>query len=76
MPPRPSSQGAPAAPKPAEDIHRDAIWSELATVWARPAPALLIGLGRRRAGKSWVLARFARAVNGIYYQDERRAAHP
>jgi len=72
MPPRPSSQSAPAAPKPAEVINRDAIWSELASVRARPEPALLIGLGRRRAGKSWVLARFARAVDGIYYQATKR----
>ena len=39
---------------------------------SRPDPALLFGVDRRRAGKSWVLARFARAVEGIYYQATRR----
>lgn len=45
---------------------------ELTSAWTRPEPALLMGLGRRRAGKSYVLARFAKAVGGIYYQATKR----
>lgn len=59
-------------PKPDDIVDRDDVWNQLADVWARPEPALLFGLGRRRAGKSWVLARFARAVGGIYYQATKR----
>lgn len=59
-------------PKPPDIVDRDAVWAELTDAWIRPEPALLIGLGRRRAGKSYVLARFAKAVGGIYYQATRR----
>lgn len=58
--------------KPADVIDRDAIWAELVDAWMRPEPALLMGLGRRRAGKSYVLARFAKAVGGVYYQATKR----
>lgn len=58
--------------KPAEVADRDTTWRELATIWQRPAPDLAICLGRRRAGKSWLLSRFARAVGGIYYQATER----
>lgn len=70
--PRPTLTRAATVPKPADVVDRDDVWAELAQVWARRDPALLIGLGRRRAGKSWVLARFARTVHGIYYQATRR----
>ena len=59
-------------PKPPEIVDRESVWAELSAAWARPEPALLIGFGRRRAGKSYVLTRFARAVGGIYYQATRR----
>lgn len=72
MPTRAAPQRPPAVPKPADVIDRDAVWAELSSAWTRPEPALLMGLGRRRAGKSWVLARFARAVDGIYYQATKR----
>jgi len=67
MPRRP-----PSPPKPADIVDRDPLWAELVDAWTRPEPALLVGLGRRRAGKSYVLARFARAVGGVYYQATRR----
>ncbi|MBU6365612.1 MAG: ATP-binding protein [Gemmatimonadetes bacterium] len=62
----------PSIPKPPEVVDRDAVWGALSDMWHRPEAALLMGLGRRRAGKSWVLARFARAVHGIYYQATKR----
>jgi uncharacterized protein len=71
MPPH-SLPTSPGVPKPADVIDRDLAWSELSNAWGRPEPALLMGIGRRRAGKSWVLARFARAVDGIYYQATQR----
>lgn len=67
-----SSQSVTTIPKPAEVVDRDVVWNELSEVWGRPEAALLIGRGRRRAGKSWVLARFAQAVHGIYYQATQR----
>jgi uncharacterized protein len=63
---------ADAVPKPADIVDRDAVWSELSEMWSRAEPALLFGIGLRRAGKSWVLARFANAVRGIYYQATKR----
>lgn len=59
-------------PKPDDVIDRDAVWSALVDAWASNRPELLMGLGRRRAGKSWVLARFSHAVRGIYYQATKR----
>ncbi|MCO4098665.1 MAG: hypothetical protein HEQ38_04510 [Gemmatimonas sp.] len=44
------------------------VWADLARAWDSAQPELLIGLGRRRAGKSFVLARFSEAVGGVYYQ--------
>lgn len=67
-----TSRNTGLVPKPADVIDRDAVWEELSAVYVRPDSALLFGVGRRRAGKSWVLARFARAVDGIYYQATRR----
>ena len=67
-----SPQLPPSVPKPADVVDRDHVWQQLCDAWARPEPALLLGLGRRRAGKSWVLARFARAVDGVYYQATKR----
>ncbi len=61
-----------ALAKPADIVDRDLIWQTLFDAWNSAEPELLLGLGRRRAGKSWVLARFARSVGGIYYQATRR----
>ncbi len=69
---RPAQLGTEPADKPDDVIDRDSLWAELSSAWRRPQPALLFGIGRRRAGKSWVLARFARAVTGIYYQATKR----
>lgn len=59
-------------PKPSDIIDRDAEWASLSTMWARPRPDLAFVVGRRRVGKSYVLARFARAVGGIYFQATRQ----
>jgi uncharacterized protein len=58
--------------KPAEIIDRDDEWAELQKVWRRRGSELVFVLGRRRAGKSFLLARFAGAVQGLYYQATRR----
>ncbi len=68
----PRPKGAAHLQKPADVVDRDAVWAELVDAWTRPEPALLIGLGRRRAGKSYVLARFAKSVGGVYYQATKR----
>lgn len=62
----------PDQKKPADIVDRDAPWQELNEIWNRSAPDLIFGVGRRRAGKSWVLARFAKSVGGIYYQATNR----
>jgi len=61
-----------ALAKPADIVDRDLVWQTLVDGWNSSEPELLLGLGRRRAGKSWVLARFARSVGGIYYQATKR----
>ncbi|MEP7002141.1 MAG: ATP-binding protein [bacterium] len=61
-----------AFPKPDQIVNRDQQWAELTALWEHAKPRLVFGLGRRRAGKSWVLARFAKAVGGIYYQATNR----
>ena len=58
--------------KPADVIDREAEWTALQDLWARPRPDLAFVVGRRRVGKSHVLSRFARAVGGVYYQATRR----
>jgi AAA+ ATPase superfamily predicted ATPase len=58
--------------KPAAIRDREAEWEELTRIWGRPSPELAFVLGRRRVGKSYLLARFARSVGGIYYQATRR----
>ncbi|MEM1126783.1 MAG: ATP-binding protein [Bacteroidota bacterium] len=59
-------------PKPADLIDREAEWEALATLWGSDRPELAFVVGRRRIGKSYVLARFAQAVGGLYYQATRR----
>lgn len=58
--------------RPAEIVDRDTEWEALRAAWESPRPELVLALGRRRAGKSFVLSRFARAVKGIYFQASRR----
>jgi uncharacterized protein len=58
--------------KPAAILNRTEEWAELTRVWERPRPDLVFVLGRRRAGKSYLLGRFAREVGGIYYQATKR----
>ncbi len=70
MPP----ENTPGIAKPDDIVDRDDAWRILVDEWQRAAPALLFGIGRRRAGKSWVLSRFARVVDGVYYQATRRTA--
>lgn len=72
MGPKPTTGPGVDLEKPADVIDREAIWTELVEAWTRTEPALLMGLGRRRAGKSYVLARFAKAVGGVYYQATKR----
>ena len=58
--------------KPLELLDRDREWSRLAEAVRAPGPGLLLVLGRRRAGKSYLLTRFARATGGAYYQATRK----
>lgn len=64
----------PANPfdKPSELLDRDREWARLAEAVSAPGPGLLLILGRRRAGKSYLLTRFARAAGGAYYQATRK----
>ncbi|MBR9989075.1 MAG: ATP-binding protein [Gemmatimonadetes bacterium] len=58
--------------KPVDVADRGREWAELVRLWERARPDLVFVLGRRRAGKSHLLARFARDTGGIYYQSTRR----
>ena len=58
--------------KPPELLDRDREWSRLAEAVRARGPGLLLVLGRRRAGKSYLLTRFARATGGAYYQATRK----
>lgn len=62
----------PEMNKPESILDRNAEWAELARLWQRPRPDFVFVLGRRRAGKSYLLGRFAREVGGIYYQATKR----
>ena len=57
---------------PDDLLDRTVEWEELIRVWQRPRPELVFVTGRRRAGKSHLLVRFARATGGIYYQATKR----
>ncbi len=59
-------------PKPAELLDRDAEWARLSEVAESDNPELCIVLGRRRAGKSYLLTRFAAAHRGLYYQATKK----
>lgn len=59
-------------PKPRFLLDRDAEWAALTEAWNSDRAELIFVIGRRRVGKSFLLAPFAKAVNGIYYQATRR----
>lgn len=53
-------------------LDRDREWRTLDDLWQKPKPQLVFVVGRRRAGKSFLLTRFAQQVGGIYFQATRR----
>lgn len=55
-------------------IARDQEWASLQHEWEAARPALAFVLGRRRAGKSFLLSRFVKAHRGIYYQATKQTA--
>ena len=59
-------------PRPPELLDREREWRELDRAWTSGRPELALVLGRRRAGKSFLLARYARSRRGLYYQATRR----
>ncbi|HET7232202.1 MAG TPA: ATP-binding protein [Longimicrobium sp.] len=59
-------------PKPEDLFDREREWRCLEDLWAKRTPQLVFAVGRRRAGKSFLLTRFAQQVGGIYYQATRR----
>ena len=58
--------------KPTDLLNRDGEWTRLEEVTGSDAPELCIVLGRRRAGKTYLLTRFADACRGIYYQATKK----
>jgi uncharacterized protein len=58
--------------KPRDVLDRDDDWAELVSCLESDGPELYIVTGRRRAGKSYLLTRFAAAAKGIYYQATKR----
>jgi len=58
--------------RPPELFDREAEWRTLQRMWGRAKPELAFVVGRRRAGKSYLLTRFTQQVEGIYYQATRR----
>ncbi|MEM7786880.1 MAG: ATP-binding protein [Bacteroidota bacterium] len=59
-------------PKPSDVLDRDREWSTLARAVEEPGPGLVLVVGRRRAGKSFLLTRFARVTGGLYVQATRK----
>ncbi|HEX8829801.1 MAG TPA: hypothetical protein VF705_01460, partial [Longimicrobium sp.] len=59
-------------PKPQDLFDREREWRCLDDMWRKPKPQLVFVVGRRRAGKSFLLTRFTQQVGGIYYQATRR----
>ncbi len=59
--------------KPPEILDRSREWALLCELWERKGPQLAFAVGRRRIGKSFVLSRFAKSVDGVYYQATKRA---
>ena len=62
----------PHPPKPADVVDRAREWEALSRLWTSTRPELAFVLGRRRVGKSYLLAQFAQGVHGLYYQATRR----
>jgi uncharacterized protein len=62
----------PEYPRPADLLDRDRDWARLVEAFRAPGPGLLLVIGRRRAGKSYLLTRFAHATGGAYYQATRK----
>jgi AAA+ ATPase superfamily predicted ATPase len=58
--------------RPPDLLDREREWRELDRAWTSGRPELALVLGRRRAGKSFLLARYARTRRGLYYQATRR----
>lgn len=56
--------------KPDDLFDRDPEWEHLRRFVSQPGPGIHLGIvrGRRRQGKSYLLRRLTRAVDGIYYQ--------
>jgi AAA+ ATPase superfamily predicted ATPase len=63
---------ARAPRKPPIIIDREREWKELTSLCRSNRPELIFVLGRRRAGKSFVLSKFASAMQGLYYQASSR----
>ncbi|HET6637941.1 MAG TPA: ATP-binding protein [Gemmatimonadota bacterium] len=64
--------GERGARKPADILDRDGEWGSLTSLLQSDRPELAFVLGRRRVGKSFLLARFAREAGGVYYQATKR----
>ncbi len=58
--------------KPSMILDRDREWGTLVELWESDRPELIFVVGRRRVGKSYLLAPFARSAGGLYYQATRR----
>jgi len=59
-------------PRPPDLVDREEEWSQLEAIHGSARPELVFVLGRRRVGKTFLLAPFARQVGGVYYQATRR----
>jgi len=58
--------------RPDDLLDRDREWTTLTEAIQSTGPDLVLVLGRRRAGKSYLLTRFAHAARGLYYQATRK----
>jgi uncharacterized protein len=58
--------------RPTDIADRDREWRQLTSLHEKPGPDLVFVLGRRRVGKSHLLARFSREAGGVYYQATKR----
>jgi AAA+ ATPase superfamily predicted ATPase len=58
-------------PRPPGLIDREREWTTLDALASSDRPELVMVLGRRRAGKSFLLAPFASAADGLYHQASR-----
>ena len=59
-------------PKPPDLLDRDREWQRLTDAVEAPGPGLILVIGRRRAGKSFLLTRFVEARDGVYYQATKK----